>query len=79
VLKERKDSNPAFRSADNDEAEFRNDFLQRDPVAVREIGVGEGKDFVWTKKIVPYFYALFERFIGAEDGIGTVIITAWLK
>ena len=32
-----------------------------------------------TKKMVVYFYALFEWFIGAEDGIGPVAFTTWLK
>ena len=79
MLKEGKDSNSAFRSADNDEAKFGNDFVQRDPIAVSEIGVGEGEDIVWTKKIVAYFYALFEWFIGAEDRIGSVAVSTWLK
>ena len=79
MLKERNDSSPTFRSADDDDAEFRDDFVQRDPVAVSEIGVGEGEDIVWTKKIVVYFYALFEWFIDAEDGIGRVAFTTWLK
>ena len=79
MLKERKDSNPTFRSADDDEAEFRDDFVQRDPIAVGEIGVGEGEDLMWSKRIVVYLNALFERFIDAEDGIGAVVFTTWLK
>lgn len=79
MLKERKNSSPPFRSADDDEAELRDDFVQRDPVAIREVGVGDSEDIVRTKEIVMCFYALFEWFIGAEDGVGSVTFATWLK
>jgi hypothetical protein len=79
VLKERKNSSSPFRSADDDEAEFRDDYVQRDPVAAGEVGAGDGEEVVRTKKIVLRVYALFEWFIGAEDGIGSVAFATWLK
>ena len=79
MLKERKNGSAACRSANDDEAEFGDDLLQRDSVAVGEVGVGNGEDVVRIEVIVVRFYALFEWFVGAEDGIRSVAFATWLK